>query len=72
MNMYLPKFDIYDSKVAPKSHTNSWCPDLFRKKFLSDVRSEINLVRRDIVSTRKSVQALKKCMQDCEMFFFSS
>ena len=71
MNMYLTKFDIYDSKVAPKSYTNSWYPDLFRKKFLS-VRSEIHLVRRDMVCTRKSVQALKKCMQDCEMFFFSS
>ena len=43
MDMCLPKPDIYQSTEAPKSHTNSWCPNFFQKN-LSDVRSEINLV----------------------------
>ena len=54
MDMFLPKFDIFQDTVAPncfKSYTNSWWPDFFLKKVLSDVRSEIHLVRRNIVST---------------------
>ena len=54
MDMCLPKFDIYQGKVAPnyfKSHTNSWCPDFFQKKSLPDVRSDIRLAQRNIVST---------------------
>ena len=71
MDMCLPKFDIYQTTLAPncfKSHTNSRCPDFFQKRFLSDVRSEINLARRNIFSTGQSVWALKKVifrLADC-------
>ena len=54
MDLCLPQFDIYQSTVGSncfESHTNSCCPDLFQKKCLSDVQSEIHLVRRNIVST---------------------
>ena len=53
MDMRLCKFDIYQGTIALncfKSYTHSWCPNLFQKFFLSDVRSEIDLVRRKIVS----------------------
>ena len=56
MYMCLPKFDIYQRTVAPncfKSHKT-------RKKKLSDDRSKIHFVRRNIISTRQSVWALKK------------
>ena len=59
----LDKFDVYQCKVALncfKCHTNSWCPDIFQKKYLYDVQSEIHLVWRNIVSSRQSVPALKK------------
>ena len=58
--MCLPKFDIYQGTLAPncfKNHTNSRCPDFFQKNVLSDVRSEIHLVRRNVVSTGQSVRA---------------
>ena len=51
MDMCLPKFDTYQGAVALncfKSHVNSWCPDFFQKKVLSDVRYKIRLVRRNI------------------------
>ena len=61
MDMYLPKFDIYQGTVAPNcfnSHTNSSCPDIFQKMFcLSDVRSSIKLVRSSIISSRLYVRA---------------
>ena len=60
----LIKFDIYQGTVAPnffKSHTNSWYPDFFQEKVLSDVRSEIHVGRRDMVSTGQSVRTLKIC-----------
>ena len=63
MDMCLPKFDIYQNTLAPncfKSHTNSRCPDFFQKMFLSDARSEIHLVRRNIFSAGHSAQAFKK------------
>ena len=67
---------FYQSAVAPnciKSHTNSWCPDFFqkkkKKKKLSDVRSEIHLVRRNIISTRQSVRSLKKLYSDLPLFY---
>ena len=45
MDMRLPKFDVYQSKVAPnrfKSRTNSQCPDFFLMfDVLSDVWSDI-------------------------------
>ena len=62
IGMWLTKFDIYQSEVAPNcliSHTNFWCPDFFQKEFLSDVRTEIHLIRSNIVSTGQSVQPLK-------------
>ena len=62
IGMWLTKFDIYQSEVAPNcliSHTNSWCPDFFQKEFLADVRTEIHLIRSNIVSTGQSVQPLK-------------
>ena len=54
MDIDLPKFDIYQGTVAPyclKSHTNFCCCAYFQKKVLSDVRPEIDLVFRNIVST---------------------
>ena len=60
MDMSSPKFDIYKGTVAPncfKKHLNSRCPDfLQKKKSLSNVRSEIYIVQRNIVSTGQSVQ----------------
>ena len=44
--MCLPRFYIYQVTVTPnclKSHTNSWCPDFFPKKVLSDVRMKFTL-----------------------------
>ena len=41
-------------------HVNYLCLGFFQKKFLSDVRSEIPHVRRNIISTGKSVRALKR------------
>ena len=58
MDMYFPKFDIYQSTVAPncfKNHANSWCPDFLQKNVLSDVRSETDLVPTNIVSTEQFV-----------------
>ena len=62
MDICLPKFDIYQGKVAPncfKSYTNSWFPDFFQKK-LSDVRFDIHLFWRNTVSTGQSVRGFKK------------
>ena len=59
MDMHLPKFGIYQVTVAPnclKIHTNFWCPDFFEEKVLSDVRSEIHIVGRNIVSIRQSLR----------------
>ena len=59
--MCLPKFDLYRGAVAPiffKSHTNSWCSDFSKeKKVLADIRSDIHLVRPNIVSTGESARA---------------
>ena len=63
MDICLPKFDIYQGKVAPncfKSYTNSWFPDFFFQKKLSDVRFDIHLVWRNTVSTGQSVRSFKK------------
>ena len=60
MNICLPNFDIYQDTVAPncfKSHTNLDVLIFYKSTFLSDVRSEIRLVRRNIVSTGQSVRA---------------
>ena len=62
LDMSLPKFDIYQGTRAInrfKNHTNSWRAHFFQGKVLSDVRSEIHLTWRNIVSTRQSVWALK-------------
>ena len=56
----LPKFDNYQGTEINfffKSHTNSWCPHFFQENVLSDVRSEIHLVWRNIISTVQSVWA---------------
>ena len=58
MDMNLPKFNIYQGTVATncfKSYTNSWYHHFFQEKVLSDVRSEIHLVWRNIVSTGQYV-----------------
>ena len=60
MNMCLPKFDVYQSTVAPKSCADSWCRVFFLEKVLSDVRFEIHLVQRNIGLIEQSVRALKK------------
>ena len=60
MDIYFPKFNIYQGIVAPnwfKSFTNSQCPDFFFKKNLFDVQSETHLVRSNIVSTGKAVSS---------------
>ena len=61
----LTKFDIYQGKVAPncfKSLTNSWC-HFFQKNVLSDVRSDIHLVRNSIDIIGQPVRALKIYIQ---------
>ena len=63
IDMYLPKFDIYQNTELPnsfKNHANSQTIDVliyFRKNFflMSDVRSEIHLVRQNIISAGQSV-----------------
>ena len=45
------------------SYKNSWCPHFFQEKVLSDVRSEIHLVWRNIVSTGQSVWAWNNYIQ---------
>ena len=60
MGMCLLKFDIYPGTIAPncfQNHKKSWCPDFFPKNVSPDVRSEIGLVRRNIVSNEHSVRA---------------
>ena len=60
MDVCLPKFDIYQGTGAPncsKSYTSCLCLDFFPKKVLYDVRSEIHLVRCNIVSTEQYVRA---------------
>ena len=62
MDMYLPKFDINKGTKAPNcfiSHTNSWYPDFYFFKILSDVRFEVHLARRNIVFIGQSLRALK-------------
>ena len=67
MDISLPKFDIYQGTGATnclKSHIKSWCPPhFFQGKILCDVRCEIHLVWRDIVSTRQSVWLKKYHIQ---------
>ena len=61
IDMCLPKFDIYQSTVASncfKSHVKSRYSDFFQTKLLSNVRSEIQLVRRNISFTGQSVCTL--------------
>ena len=73
MDMCLPMLDIYQSGVAPnwlKSHTNSWCPDFFQIKILSNVRTEIYLARRNIVSTEQSVRAFEKYISRLVLFTY--
>ena len=46
MDMFLPKFAIYQGMVALNcfmSHINSWCPDFFQKKVLSDAGVKLTL-----------------------------
>ena len=66
MDICLPKFDIYQGKVAPNFLRATQTLDVlnfFKKIVLSDVRSEIHLVRYNIVSTRAISPALKKYIQ---------
>ena len=46
-----------------KSLLNSWWPDFFKKNF-SDVRSEIQLIRIDMVSTGQSVRLIQDCIEN--------
>ena len=51
---YLPKFDTYQVTIAPyccKGHANSRCHDILQKKVLSNIRAEIHLLQRNIVSS---------------------
>ena len=67
-NICLPQFDIYQSTVATncfKNHTNSWCPDFFQTKILSDVRSKICLAWRNYRNYRfyrTIYPSLNKCI----------
>ena len=70
---HLLKFDIYQSTVAQnclKRQKNFLCFDFLqkkkKKKKLSDVKFEIHLARRKIVSTGQSVQALKRIIFSLE------
>ena len=62
--MCLPKFDIYQGTIAPNCFKSHNTPEIliFFKKVLSDIRSEIHLVRRNIVSNGQFDRDLKKIM----------
>ena len=58
MDICLLEFDIYQDTLAPKQFGATQTLDVLHflsKKALSDVRPEINLVQRNIVSTGQSV-----------------
>ena len=41
MDMCLPKFNVYHGTEAPncfESYTNSWCPDLQKKKLMASMK----------------------------------
>ena len=59
MDMCLPKFDIYQSTVAPNCFKSQQTLDVLLsfKTVLFDVRTEIHFVRLNIVSTEQSVRA---------------
>ena len=66
--MWALKFDIYQDTLASncfKSFTNSWCPEFFQKKVLSDVRSEIYFIQRNIVSAGQSVRVYSGLYRGC-------
>ena len=57
--MFLPKFDIYQDKIAPncfKSYTSPRCPYFFQDKSFNDIWSEIYIVRRNMFSNEQSVR----------------
>ena len=57
MDICLPKFDIYQGKVAPiylRATQTLVIMFFFKKKVLSDVRYDIHLVGRNIISTGQS------------------
>ena len=61
MDICAPKFDNYQSTVSPNffKRRTLLMSLFFSKKTLSDVRSEIHLVRRNNISIGQSVRALK-------------
>ena len=64
--MFLPKFDNYQGTGATNyfmSYKNSWYPHFFQEKVLFDIRSETDLVWRNIVSTVQSVWTLNNYIQ---------
>ena len=61
MDTSLPAFDIYKGTVASscfKNHNVNSMSQIFSKKVMFDVRSEIHLIRSNIVSTGQSARAL--------------
>ena len=71
--MCLPKFDICQCTLGSncfKSQTNYWCPNFFQKKVLSNVRSEIHLDRRNIVSSGQSVRVSKNIYSGLPLVIF--
>ena len=53
-----------------KGHADSWCPNFFQKKVLSNVRSEIHLDRRNIVSSGQSVRVSKNIYSGLPLVIF--
>lgn len=73
MDICLPTFHIYQSRVVPnllKSHLNSWCPEFFQTKVLSNARSEVFLVRRKKVSTGQYIRAFKTYISRLVLFTY--
>ena len=75
-NVRSPKFDIIKLGTVVlncfKSYENAWCFDLLQKNVPFDVRSNIHVVRRNIVSTGQSVQVVKKFIFSLASSFFQS
>ena len=66
MDMSLSKFDICQGTRATncfESHTSSWCPHFFKKKFCLMSGLQFTFVWRNIASTGRFVWAQKNYIQ---------
>ena len=75
MDIYLPKFGIYQGKVAPivLRATQSLDVLIFSKKVLPDVRSDIRLAQRNI-ALPDNLSGIKKYtyIQACYVYYIAT